>query len=290
MKTTLLIVAILAFTSELFADNISTFFYTSQKQEKKHKKNSKSKNASDGVSIKEKWDLPAVLREVSGIAYLDKDRFACVQDEAGSIYIFNKASGQVEKEIAFSGAGDFEGLTLNGITAYVIRSDGALFEVNMDTKKTSEYKTGLPPASNIEGLCFDAGNNRLLIAGKAVDENYAGYKVVYAFDLVNKHIEKSPVYKINMEEKLLQNNLTRKKASLPLSEIAINPVTHDIFITDGPNSRLLILDKSAGVKKLYELGSHFAQPEGITFSPQGDLYISNEGKHGAGNIIEVELK
>jgi uncharacterized protein YjiK len=175
MKTTLLIIAILAFTGVHFADDFGNLLSpgSTQKQEKKKKKNTKSKKTPETVSIKQQWQLPEILREVSGIAWLDKDRFACVQDEAGTIYIFNKHSGQVEKEILFTGAGDFEGLTLNGNTAYVIRSDGALFEVDMNTKKTAEYKTGLPIENNMEGLCYDAGNNRLLIAGKAADEKYA---------------------------------------------------------------------------------------------------------------------
>jgi hypothetical protein len=36
-------------------------------------------------------------------------------------------------------------------------------------------------------------------------------------------------------------------------------------------------------------GKEFKQPEGIAFSEDGKLFISNEaGKNGKGNIIEVE--
>jgi secreted PhoX family phosphatase len=118
----------------------------------------------------------------------------------------------------------------------------------------------------------------------------AGFKVIYAFDLLKKQMEKEPVFKIAIGDKVLQNNSVNKNSSIMLSEIAINPVTHDIFITDGPKAKLLILDNAARMKKLYELGNQFAQPEGITFSPQGDLYISNEGKKVPGNIMQVELK
>jgi hypothetical protein len=53
---------------------------------------------------------------------------------------------------------------------------------------------------------------------------------------------------------------------------------------------LLILDQSGAVKKLYQLEkSSFNQPEGITFSPTGDMYISNEGSKQPGNILHVTL-
>lgn len=35
---------------------------------------------------------------------------------------------------------------------------------------------------------------------------------------------------------------------------------------------------------------NFPQPEGITFSPDGTLYISTEGKGGDAKIIEVVIK
>src|SRR5687767_4661118 len=79
-----------------------------------------SKAGSDDVIIKQKWDLPEELKEVSGIAYMGKDRFACVQDELGTIFIFNSASGTIEKKIQFAGAGDYEGVSVNGDMAYVV--------------------------------------------------------------------------------------------------------------------------------------------------------------------------
>jgi uncharacterized protein YjiK len=53
---------------------------------------------------------------------------------------------------------------------------------------------------------------------------------------------------------------------------------------------LLAMDNSGNIKKLYHLGKNFAQPEGITFSPQGEIFISNEGAKQPGNIMKIELK
>src|SRR5688500_11831849 len=65
-----------------------------------------------GIRIKEKWDLPEELKEVSGISFLGNEKFACVQDEEGTVFIYNLRSGKIEKKIAFTPAGDFEGITV----------------------------------------------------------------------------------------------------------------------------------------------------------------------------------
>ncbi len=293
MKKIGIVIIIILATGFVFRNDLGSLFKQAAAQQgngTKNKKQSKSgSNGSTAVEIVEKWDLPAALLEVSGIAYMDADRFACVQDEDGVIFIFNKKTGEIEREIRFADSGDFEGLCLAGNTAYAVRSDGVIFEIDLSTEKSIVYKTYLTSKNNIEGLSFDATNKRLLLAGKGADENYPGYKCIYAFDLDRKALLATPAFKISLSDPLLQSNQIKKNKSLRPSAIAIHPHTLDIFITDGPTSRLLQLSKDGVVKKMYSLGKHFSQPEGITFSPAGNLYISNEGNKKAGNIIELVL-
>src|SRR5688572_9511919 len=117
---------------------------TSTEKKKPKKKKDKQEGGSD-VTVISKWDLPAELQEVSGIAYLDNNRFACVQDEKGVIYIYNGNSKTIEKQIPFAGAGDYEGIAVNGNTAYVVTADGELYEVNMcgGVSAVKQYKTAL---------------------------------------------------------------------------------------------------------------------------------------------------
>ena len=268
------------------------------KKEGKGKKGGKEANAADETAtvtdfvILEKWDLPADLKEVSGIAYMDDQRFACVQDEQGIIYIYNKADNKIEKEIPFAGVGDFEGITVKNDIAYVIRADGKIFEVDMKAGKSStkEYSTSLTIQHNVEGLCYDKNNDRLLLAIKDNEPSSADYKGIYAFDLAKKSFIEQPVFKINLQDEVITATQDKKNKSIMPSAMAIHPLTNEIYITDGPKSKLLILDKSGSIKKLLQLGSEFSQPEGITFSPQGDVYISNEGTKQPGNILKVGLK
>lgn len=239
------------------------------------------------IVILETWELPANLKEISGISYLDEKRFACIQDEKGVIYIYNAADNKIEREISFTDRGDFEGITVKGNTAYVVRADGMLFEIDMKSQRIHKYKTGLTEVENVEGLCFDVNNEHLLLSVKDNDPGLPKYKGIYAFDLQRKKLLKDPVYKIDLQNKLFNN---AKEKSVRPSEIGIHPLTKEIYTLDGPESRLIIMDKKSRIKNLLHLGEKFYQPEGITFSPAGEIFISNEGQNKPANIIKVALK
>jgi DNA-binding beta-propeller fold protein YncE len=75
------------------------------------------------------------------------------------------------------------------------------------------------------------------------------------------------------------------------SGIAIHPATKDIYVISSAGKQLLILSAAGKIKSSHKLNSkHFTQPEGISFSANGDLYISNEGKGGNGNILLFRYK
>lgn len=262
------------------------------KQDKKDKKKATQQGgATADVAIRERWDLPDVLKEISGLAYIDAERFACVQDEDGIVFIYNTREKRIEKEIPFAGPGDYEGITVKNNTAYVVRADGVLYEVNLrgegETAKT--YKTPLTIEHNVEGLCYDVGNDRLLMAIKNNEPGNLAYKGVYAFDLSRNSFIEKPVYKIDLESEAMSTSSGKKNRGVMPSAIAINPVTKELFITDGPKSNLMMLDNSGNVKRVWQLGKEFAQPEGLTFSPKGDIYISNEGTKRPGNILQVKI-
>jgi uncharacterized protein YjiK len=250
-------------------------------------KTNENKNGSS-VSIIKKWDLPAELKEVSGISYMDDERFVCVQDELGTVFVFNKSTNAIERKTQFAKSGDFEGIALTDDFVYVVQADGKLFEIDI-TKGAQVtpkiYKTSLTVKHNVEGFCYDKDNNRLLLAAKDEAPDMPGFKGIYAFDLKSKRFVEEPVFKIDLNHELIKS--AGKKAVSP-SGMAIHPSTKDIYITDGPQSKLLVMDNSGNIKKLLDLGKDFSQPEGITFSPSAEIFISNEGTKQAGNIIMVD--
>jgi|26BtaG_2_1085354.scaffolds.fasta_scaffold00024_27 uncharacterized protein YjiK len=252
----------------------------------------------ESYKIIRKWEMPEDLDEISGIAYISEDKMACVQDEEGIIYIYNLTTDLVEKKVNFAKSGDYEGIAIVDSTAYVLESNGRLHQVErfMDsTFTTSEIKTFFTGKNNMESLTFDSEKDRLLLAVKNKDPHSEAYKGIYSFDLATENVVKTPVFKIPMDDPILNYKETRtfkgNSDGFYPSEIAIHPKNGNVYILEGKNPRLLIMDTSGKLIKLHKLNKKsFPQPEGMTFAPDGTLYISNEGKKGMANIFEVELK
>ncbi len=258
----------------------------------------KQESPADKISIIQKWDMPAELKEISGICFIDEQRVACIQDEIATVYIYNIKTKSIEKEINFGQPGDYEEVTLVGKAVWILDAQGSLIEIadiNAATPVVNQYETFLTSQQDCEGLCYDSAGNRLLVIVKEKDPNSKTYKGIYAFDLKSNTLQKEPAFRINLDDVILQqsNDLNSKKKTNEVkpSAIAIQPGSLDFYITDGPRSRLLILDKNGQVKKLVQLDSKlFAQPEGIAFNKKGELFISNEGPKDPGNILKIDIK
>jgi len=241
-----------------------------------------------------KWELPKMLNEISGIAWIGDNKVACVQDEDGIIFIYNLATNNIEKIIAFGSGGDFEGITVIKENAYVLRSDGVIFEISNyegENIKVQKYETAMMNLKgiNLEGLGADPANNRLLLAVKERKE-MNDQKEIYAFDLDKKNTGIDPFFHIDLRDPILKNVSGGAKNKFMPGEIAIHPGTGEIYILDGSNPKILIADKNGSLQKLVMLRARdFQNPEGLTFDPNGDLYISNEAGDQPANILRVSL-
>ena len=251
----------------------------------------------ENYTIVRKWEMPKELDEISGITWIGENQIACVQDEEGIIFIYDLASSVVEKTVNFSKAGDYEGIAVVDSTAYVLRSDGELFEIvnyMSDNFEVLTHDTPFTGKNNMESLTFDKENNRLLIVPKDKDLESPDYVGIYAFNLDTKQMDKNPIFQINHNDPIFDGKSKKddKKTSNSINpaDVAINPLNGNIYVVDGKNPKLLILDTKGKALKLHNLiQKTFSQPEGIIFSPEGTMYISNEGKNGTANIMEVQL-
>ncbi len=244
------------------------------------------------VEIIKQWDLPDILVEVSGISYMKNGKIASIQDEDGFIFIYDLESSSLERKIEFAGHGDYEGIALVGNTAYVLRSDGTLFEVDNfedDQLNTIEYSFDFSENHDFEGLGYDQKNNRLLLGIKSKTDD--DFKSIYAFDLTTKKIIDIPVYKIYFNHPVFEKlEMKPSNKMLQPSAINIHPDNGKIYILEGVNPKLLILDSTGIPEKLHVFKKkQFSQAEGLTFGPSGELFISNEGNGDSGNILQISL-
>ncbi len=249
---------------------------------------------SSSVTIEKTWKLPSVLKEVSGIAFLPPNRLACIQDERGSIFIYNLDNSSLEREIGFGGRGDYEGISIKGSTAYVLESNGTLYRVTnfMENARTEKFETFLSSKNDTEGLFYEAGKNRLLVAVKAEDPHSNDQKGIYAVELPSMKMDETPVFSLTFKEKIFDE--IRKKdvenTFFP-SEIAVDPSSRDILILEAREPKLLVLTPEGKAKALHVLSRElFPQPEGLTFDSSGRLYISNEGRPATVHRVTLNHK
>lgn len=219
------------------------------------------------------FELPKELDEISGISYMEEGMLAAVQDEKGFIYIYDTKNRKIEDRFGFSKNADYEDVVYHKGVFYVLRSDGTIYEYKEGN--TREFDTFLDEKSDCEGLALDEGKNQLLIAckGKTQGVDRKKFRAVYGFDLGNKELTKDPLFLVEIKEHFKPSGL------------GINPKTNEIYLISS-QGLLWMLDKDGKEKQTFNLNRNlFRQPEGITFSPNGELYISNEGKKGTATIL-----
>ena len=265
-----------------------------KKKDKNSKENEEDLTAAK-VKVLERWDLPGELTEISGIAFSGKEEVASVQDEEGRIYFYNLGSRKVTRQVPFAGPGDYEGIAVAGNTAWVVRADGVLYEVESYTAgkpKVTKHITGLTESQDVEGLTYDKKNNRLLLAIKGQESGGGNYKGIYAFNLKSQKLDKTPAYRIELGDPVFSNAGGKKKEDvIQPSDLVVHPSTGELYVVEGAKPKILIMDASGKPRQLYKMkGSDFPQPEGIDFNEAGELFISNEGGKGQGTILKVELQ
>ena len=242
-----------------------------------------------------KFSLPGYLKEISGLAVSDDGRVFCHEDERGIVYQIDYSKGKVVKGFIIGKSvpkRDFEDIAILRDKFYLITSSGDLYEFNeAPNGKNSNYKiykTGLTVSYNIEGLCYDPVTNSLLLACKGYPgKKYKGYRSVYSYDLKEKKLNPEPRFLLSLKD------LDKKYGMKNFSPSAIerNPKTGTFFILSS-NVRALIEVSPDGkvIDGILFSEKKHKQPEGITFTQDMKMLISDEGRGGYGTITVYDLK
>ncbi len=262
------------------------------------------------------WKPSKKLHEISGLSYLLPYKIISIQDEKGYLYFLDAKTGKTIEKIKFGKDGDYEGVELVHQDAWVVKSNGDLYQVKNymepSKRKTIKHKTPLSKKNDVEGLAFDAIDSTLLIACKGYPfldkrKNAKYFKAVYKFDLNTQKLIEKPYLLLALDSlkkfknfsksdelgiKLVSTiNESEGDPTLQPSGIAIHPKTKNIYLLSSVGKTLLVIDHEGEIKAMIKLERKLhPQPEGICFAPDGTLYISNEGKKRKARVLSYSEK
>ena len=242
------------------------------------------KNASYNFAVPGKiFDLPDLLKEISGIAISGKNTLLCVQDELGVVFEYNTQTEDISGFYRFTDIGDFEDVAVAGDKVFVLRSDGAIFWFNRHNfdGKVSKYMVQVN-CLNLEGLEYNPASNQLYLACKDALFDHPGHdRVVYA---IHPDKQEFPSVLLTINGESIKQALTEKlpgtdvaKARINPSAVAVHPRTGELYVLSA-SGRMIAVYEGEKLKNVYPLPAEiYYKPEGLAFAPSGDLYISSEG-------------
>jgi uncharacterized protein YjiK len=253
----------------------------------------------------EKYFLPYYLSEISGLAFKSPDALLAIQDEEGILYEFNPQSRKVVSSAKFGPRRDFEDVQLVGDSIFVLESNGhiRIFHGSDSVHKKKDIRTihtDLSIKNDAEGLGYDPKSHSLLIACKAsgeIKKNKVEGKAVYRFDLASMTLDTQPFFKVTPEdlEKYFEqskgHDYEAERFRFEPSAIAFNPADELYYLMASVGKLIVVFDDKGVIRATYSIpASLLRQPEGLCFSPAGDMFISSEGDGDKGYILRYSMK
>jgi uncharacterized protein YjiK len=259
------------------------------------------------------YRLPHILDEVSGISVIDSNTLACIQDEAGTVFIYDLTSEKITERIHFGKPGDYEDLAVIDSVIYVLKSSGYIFRIDGYKRTNPEvvtYNTLLKSANDCEGLAYDPTIGSLLIACKgspsvSEDKSYEGSRAIYRFPIDRNDITEEPYILLDIQSIRDFSTLDRyEQLSYKLagtldpngniafqpSGIAVSPLNDHYFIMANRGKLILELDREWKIISMGNIDSDLLpQPEGICFDASGKLFISSEASDQAALIAVFDF-
>lgn len=234
-----------------------------------------------------KMDLPVELDEISGTAYYpyDSSVFAIV-DEFGLLYKIPLTGNKPIRKWKFADGADYEELVRIDSVFYVLRSDGTIVSFTFnDSNQVVRHETDFNDEDNeFESLYYDSTIKKLGMICKDCEADRKKSLTGYYFD-PHTNLFDDTVFAIRAKK--IADALNEKKIKFKPSAAAIHPITGQLYIIAAVNSLLVIINKQGEPEGVYRLDERlFKQPEGLTFTPKGDMIISNEAADdGVANLL-----
>ena len=239
--------------------------------------------------------LPETLAEISGIAYYAKDTSVfAIEDEDGLFYKISLMNKGDIKKWRFDKKHDYEDIILLDSIFYILISNGDIETLQFGKSDSIiTTKSKFPDASKklneFESLYYDDSLKQLVLLCKNCNEEEKNKAVAWGYDIAAKTYTPA-IFSVDFEPGLKKLNL--EKIKLRPSATAINPITNELYILASINHLLIVTDRQGKLKESFSLDpAVYKQPEGIAFTPTGDMLISNESHEtGLSNILIIKNK
>jgi len=234
------------------------------------------------------YQLPGVLREISGLALTDTGEVLAHNDEQAVIYRFDAIRGEMLGSFQLGRnpvRDDFEGITTLGQRVFLISSSGVLYEARVPLLDEdadpgiavpvayTRYQVRLP--CEVEGLA-SASTTRLLAACKTLTDGKDVLRI-YAWDVVEQSYLDTPF--LSLKKRAFKAFIDKPGKLRPSG----------LTVTD--DSALILIGRHDGVPVLVEIAAEgevlsvqhlpdllrHPQPEGISITRSHQLLIADEG-------------
>jgi hypothetical protein len=251
-------------------------------------------------------ELPAELDEVSAVVVHGAHEAACVQDEAGALWLVDLATAGAPRVVPFGPAGDYEGLARVGDSWWVLRSDGLVCELAAAGGALHiARRVTLPgPYRDWEGLCYDGEGQRLLVMPKDApgDKAARDQRVVFAIDPATAVVQAEPVVRflrsacldaawtagLDVPTRRSGSGSERVDAELVCSDLVVVPGRRELLLLCAADALLVRIDfagRPLGARRL-DAGL-LPQAEGLAWLPDGRLLVASEAKRGPARLVVV---
>ncbi|MBK7561703.1 MAG: SdiA-regulated domain-containing protein [Chitinophagaceae bacterium] len=175
---------------------------------------------------------------------------------------------------------------------YILRSDGMITKIIKDSagvRGVEAGKIGLSGTNDFEAMYADTARKALIIICKNCKMDAKTAVSAFAFYPDSTGFVNNPVFTIDAAE--VEKLAPHKTSKLQPSAAGIHPVLKKLFMISSASNLLVIADLDGNVESVFELGKKmFPQPEGLTFKPNGDMYISNEGVNTKSTILRFSYR
>lgn len=236
------------------------------------------------ATLKKTIVLDKDLLEISGMYYLPDGRIASMNDEDGKVFLINNTTGDFTVS-KFGRKRDYEDIVATNDYYYLLESNGNIHRVPIATPDTEEeFEFPREKKIEFESLVYYKHLGKLVLISKEQRETKKGV-LAYTFDPATLQFSDTALFEIYRRD--IHAILKDNNAQFKPSAAAIHPILNKLFIVASVGKAMIQCTLDGKIEKAWRLNpDQFPQPEGITFAPNGDMFISNEGVDGKGTILK----